>query len=120
MSVSAVFMLLLIYTVGVVWSIFLPRQSWVEGTRLKALGPVLHFVNPGPFQLKEVCISHSRECFSDHVVMKHVIASIVASTASYGSTAVLNFAVQRVGSSPLTEGAFFDNAPIHSFITIRK
>ena len=27
---------------------------------------------------------------------QHVIATLVASTASYGSTAVLNFAVQRV------------------------
>lgn len=107
MSVSTVFMLLLIYTVGVAWSVFLPRQSWVEGTRLEALGPVLHFVNPGPFQLKEVSISYSREYSSDETVMKHVIASIVASTASYGSTAVMNFAVQRVGSSLLTREASF-------------
>lgn len=48
-------MLLLIYTFGVAWSIFFPRRSWVEGTRLQALTPVLEFINPGEFKLKEVC-----------------------------------------------------------------
>lgn len=102
MSVSTVFMLLLIYTVGVAWSTFLPRQSWVEGTRLEALGPVIHFVNPGPFQLKEVGIFLPVKYLFDDAVIKHVIASIVASAASYGSSAVLNFAVQRVGSIHFT------------------
>jgi hypothetical protein len=33
-------------------------------------------------------------------IFKHVVASIIASSASYGSTSVLNFAVQRVSFLP--------------------
>ncbi|PFH49334.1 hypothetical protein AMATHDRAFT_76236 [Amanita thiersii Skay4041] len=79
MTVSTVFLLLLIYSVGTAWATFLPRREWVEGTRFQALGSVLHFFNPGPFSLKE-----------------HVVASLVASTAAGGSSAVMNFAVQRL------------------------
>ncbi|KAH9002451.1 OPT oligopeptide transporter protein-domain-containing protein [Lactarius hatsudake] len=78
-GISTVFLLLLIYLLGKFWSTFFPRHSWVEGTRFEWLGPTLHFINPGQFRLKE-----------------HVIATIVASSASLGSTAVLNFAVQRL------------------------
>jgi len=56
---------------------FLPRRSWVDGTRLHCLGPAFAFLNPGELLLKE-----------------HVVASLLASTAA-GSTAVNNFAVQR-------------------------
>ncbi|KAH9042868.1 oligopeptide transporter [Lactarius hengduanensis] len=78
-GISTVFLLLVIYSMGVFWSTFFPRRSWVKETRFEWLGPTLHFINPGEFRLKE-----------------HVIATIVASSASYGSTAVLNFAVQRL------------------------
>ncbi|KAL4079664.1 OPT oligopeptide transporter protein-domain-containing protein [Scleroderma citrinum] len=78
-SVSTVFLLLLIHSMGLTWSRVLPRRSSVEGTRYVKLGPFLEFINPGEFRIKE-----------------HVIATLVASTASYGSTAVLNFAVQRL------------------------
>ncbi|KAN0128570.1 OPT superfamily oligopeptide transporter [Lactarius tabidus] len=78
-GISAVFLLLVIYSLGVFWSTFFPRRSWVKGTRYEWLGPTLHFINPGEFGLKE-----------------HVTASIVASSASWGSTAVLNFSVQRL------------------------
>ncbi|OBZ73648.1 Oligopeptide transporter 1 [Grifola frondosa] len=54
MLVSTVFLLLLIYSAGLVWSKHFPHASW------------------------------------------HVIASLVASTASNGSSAVSNFAVQRL------------------------
>ncbi|KAH9972971.1 oligopeptide transporter [Lactifluus volemus] len=77
--VSTVFLLLVIYSIGLLWSTFLPNRSSVEGTRYQWLGPTLHIINPGKFKLKE-----------------HVISSIVASSASYGSTSVLNFAVQRL------------------------
>ncbi|KAF8842459.1 OPT superfamily oligopeptide transporter [Paxillus ammoniavirescens] len=77
--VSTVFLLLLIYTVGVAWAKFLPQRSSVEGTSFERLGPIFEFINPGEFRIKE-----------------HVISSLVASTASYGNTAVLNFAVQRL------------------------
>ncbi|KAI8999139.1 oligopeptide transporter [Trametes punicea] len=78
-TVSTVFLLLLIYSVGIAWAKYLPRAEWVEGTRLARLAPALRFINPGEFRIKE-----------------HVIASLVASTASGGSSAVMNFAVQRL------------------------
>ncbi|KAF9269595.1 oligopeptide transporter [Marasmius fiardii PR-910] len=78
-SVSTVFLLLITYTIGEVMANFLPRRSTVEGTRLQFLGPALHVINPGPFQLKE-----------------HVVATLISSTAAYGSAAVQNFAVQRL------------------------
>ncbi|KAI9508126.1 OPT oligopeptide transporter protein-domain-containing protein [Russula earlei] len=78
-SVSPLFLLLVTYTFGVLWSALLPSRSHVEGTRFEWLGPTLHFINPGKFLLKE-----------------HVTATIIASSASWGSTSVLNFAVQRL------------------------
>ena len=53
-SVSTVFLLLIIYMVGIVWAKYLPRASWVEGTRFAGLAPVLQFINPGEFRIKEV------------------------------------------------------------------
>jgi hypothetical protein len=55
-SVSTVFMLLLIYTFGVAWATILPQQSWTERTRFQRFGPLVHFINPGEFRLKEVYI----------------------------------------------------------------
>lgn len=54
MQVSTVFLLLLIYTIGMAWSVLLPRRSLVEGTRFQFLKSLIHFVNPGSFGLKEV------------------------------------------------------------------
>ena len=48
------FLLLLIYIVGVAWSKILPRRESVEGTWYANLGPVLGFINPGEFRIKEV------------------------------------------------------------------
>ncbi|RPD55663.1 oligopeptide transporter [Lentinus tigrinus ALCF2SS1-7] len=79
MSVSTVFLLLLIYSVGIAWAKYLPRKELVEGTRFARLAGVIDFINPGEFRIKE-----------------HVISSLIASTAAYGSTAVMNFAVQRL------------------------
>ncbi|OJT06231.1 Oligopeptide transporter 8 [Trametes pubescens] len=78
-SISTVFLLLLIYSFGVAWAKYLPRREWVENTRFARFGPALHFFNPGEFKIKE-----------------HVVASLVASTAAGGSAAVMNFAVQRL------------------------
>lgn len=58
-SISTVFLLLLIYSFGVAWAKYLPRAEWVEGTRFARLGPTLHFLNPGEFRLKEVRTSLS-------------------------------------------------------------
>ncbi|KAJ8693416.1 hypothetical protein PTI98_008409 [Pleurotus ostreatus] len=79
MGVSTSFLLLLIYTSGNIWARIFPRRSWVEGTRFHSIGSLLHFINPGEFRIKE-----------------HVVASLVASTAAGGSSAVMNFAVQRL------------------------
>jgi hypothetical protein len=54
MSVSAVFLMLLIYTTGNGWAKLFPKLSWVVGTRLESLAPIFNFINPGPFSLKEV------------------------------------------------------------------
>ena len=53
-SVSSVFLLLLIHSVGVVWSKVLPRRESVERTVYAKFGPVLGFINPGEFRIKEV------------------------------------------------------------------
>ena len=58
MTVSTVFLLLIIYTAGNTWAKLFPRSSWVVGTRFEQLAPVFHFINPGPFSLKEVRIFH--------------------------------------------------------------
>ncbi|KAF9010131.1 oligopeptide transporter [Cyathus striatus] len=78
-TVSTVFLLLIIYSFGNGWAMFMPKRSWVTRTRYESFGRILHFINPGPFTIKE-----------------HVIASLVASTAAGGSSAVQNFAVQRL------------------------
>ncbi|KZV61284.1 OPT superfamily oligopeptide transporter [Peniophora sp. CONT] len=78
--VSGVFLMLIIYAFGTAWAALLPRASWVEGTRFARFAPAIHFVNPDTeFKLKE-----------------HVVATIISSTAAYGASAVLNFAVQRL------------------------
>ena len=101
MSVSTVFLLLIIYTLGNAWATCFPKRTLVEGTRFSKLAPLLGFVNPGPFTLKEVrYISYlvvRYKYLSGHP-LQHVVASLIAATASVGNTAVLNFAVQRVCS----------------------
>ena len=54
MTVSTVFLLLIIYTVGTAWAKFLPRRETVRGTRFDSLGSVFHLLNPGDFGIKEV------------------------------------------------------------------
>ncbi len=54
LSVSTVFLLLLIYTVGLAWAKYLPRKEWVEGTRFERLAGAIDFINPGEFRIKEV------------------------------------------------------------------
>ncbi|KAG9100791.1 hypothetical protein FRC06_003729 [Ceratobasidium sp. 370] len=77
-SVSGIFLLLLVYTIGNAWAILLPRPAAFE-SRIPWLVPVFRVINPGPFGLKE-----------------HVVATVIATTAAYGSTAVNIFAVQRL------------------------
>ncbi|KAG9126508.1 hypothetical protein FRC07_003176 [Ceratobasidium sp. 392] len=77
-TVSGIFLLLLVYTIGNAWAILLPRSETFE-SRIPWLVPVIRFINPGPFGLKE-----------------HAVATLIATTAAYGSTAVNIFAVQRL------------------------
>ncbi|GJJ10751.1 hypothetical protein Clacol_004979 [Clathrus columnatus] len=78
--ISPTFVLLLIYTVGKAWERFLPtRASFQNRPRLTWMTPIAHFINPGPFGLKE-----------------HAVATLICTTAANGSTAVGNFAVQRL------------------------
>ncbi|KAF9525053.1 oligopeptide transporter [Crepidotus variabilis] len=79
MTVSSVFLLLLTYTAGNGWYAIFPKETLVQGTRFEKFAPVIRFVNPGPFGLKE-----------------HVVATLVSSTAAYGSSSVMNFAVQKL------------------------
>ena len=55
-AVSAVFLLLLVFSTGLAWSKILPRRESVEGTRFVKLGPFLEFINPGEFGIKEVSL----------------------------------------------------------------
>ena len=54
MSVSTVFLLLLIFTLGNAWAKLLPRRETVQGTRFEFLASFVHFINPGKFNIKEV------------------------------------------------------------------
>ncbi|KAF9519299.1 hypothetical protein BS47DRAFT_1324590 [Hydnum rufescens UP504] len=75
-TVSGIFLLLILYTLGNAWALLLPQRHVFEARGWRRLAKVAHFVNPGTFGLKE-----------------HVAATIIASTASGASSAVNNFAL---------------------------
>ncbi|CAE6344031.1 Oligopeptide transporter 5 Short=AtOPT5 [Rhizoctonia solani AG-1 IB] len=77
-SVSGIFLLLLVYTFGKAWEKLLPKPEYFEN-RAPRLVPIFRVINPGPYGLKE-----------------HVVATLIATTAAYGATAVNIFAVQRL------------------------
>lgn len=95
MPISTVFLLLVIYAAGTAWATLVPSQSRVEGTRFAKLGPFIEFLNPRPFGMKEVRCTHCVRC-TTLTMLQHIVATVIASTAARGSTAVQNFAVQRV------------------------
>ncbi|KZS93887.1 oligopeptide transporter [Sistotremastrum niveocremeum HHB9708] len=77
--ISGVFLLLFTYSFGLIWSL-LPTGVFLEkSSRWGWLGRTMRFINPGPFGLKE-----------------HAVATLIATTASGGSQAVNNFAVQKL------------------------
>ncbi|KAF9519304.1 hypothetical protein BS47DRAFT_1370739 [Hydnum rufescens UP504] len=78
-TVSGIFLMLILYTFGNVWAVLLPQRHIFEARGWVRAAKAAHFVNPGAFGLKE-----------------HVVATIIASTASGGSSAVNNFAVQKL------------------------
>ncbi|KAF8328081.1 OPT oligopeptide transporter protein-domain-containing protein [Cantharellus anzutake] len=78
-TVSGIFLMLIIYTSGNVWANLFPQAHFFEKRGWSRAARVFTFVNPGPFGLKE-----------------HVIATVISSSASGTSTAVQNFAVQKL------------------------
>lgn len=81
-------MILIIYCVGTLWSNVLPRKDLLEkkwGDSIaqsrfkKTLITITHFINPGPFGLKE-----------------HAVAAITASSTSNGVASILVFTTQEI------------------------
>ncbi|KXH47301.1 oligopeptide transporter 8 [Colletotrichum salicis] len=80
-SFASVFLCLMAYVIGVAWSVVLPRRQHVEKylpSQAKWLGPVVHFVNPGHFGLKE-----------------HAVASILSTPSGNGAAIVQVFGAER-------------------------
>ncbi|RBQ89054.1 hypothetical protein VDGD_02919 [Verticillium dahliae] len=70
------------YVIGVTWSVVLPRRHHVEKffpSQAKWLGPVVHFINPGHFGLKE-----------------HAISSILSTSSGNGAAIVQVFGAERL------------------------
>ncbi|GKT87483.1 peptide transporter MTD1 [Colletotrichum tofieldiae] len=70
------------YVIGVTWSVVLPRRHHVERyipSQAKWLGPVVHFINPGHFGLKE-----------------HAVASILSTSSGNGAAIVQVFGAERL------------------------
>jgi hypothetical protein len=61
-KITGVFLLLIIWVFGVAWAKVFPRAEWVEGTRYASFAPVLHFINPGEFRIKEVNLILAPHC----------------------------------------------------------
>ena len=53
-TISPIFLLLVIYVAGNAWASCLPKGTHNARTRLAFLSPFFGFINPGPFTLKEV------------------------------------------------------------------
>lgn len=89
---------------GNLWYRFLPKEEFFVHRGWARTSAVARFINPGPFRLKEVrnpSLSASFIIGTDHDrSFKHVVATIIASTAAGGSSAVNNFAVQKVRFGP--------------------
>lgn len=81
-SFDSVFLCLMAYVLGVTWSVALPRREHIEKfvpSQAKWLGPVVHFINPGHFGLKE-----------------HAISSILSTSAGNGAAIVQVFGAERL------------------------
>ncbi|CRK15141.1 hypothetical protein BN1708_011361, partial [Verticillium longisporum] len=81
-SFASVFLCLMAYVIGVTWSVVLPRRHHVEKflpSQAKWLGPVVHFINPGHFGLKE-----------------HAISSILSTSSGNGAAIVQVFGAERL------------------------
>ncbi|OLN92243.1 Oligopeptide transporter 5 [Colletotrichum chlorophyti] len=90
-SFASVFLCLMAYVIGVAWSVALPRRHHVEEylpSQAKWLGPVVHFINPGHFGLKE-----------------HAVASILSTSSGNGAAIVQVFGAERLFYDRSTDAA---------------
>ncbi|KAK1633296.1 oligopeptide transporter 8 [Colletotrichum phormii] len=90
-SFASVFLCLIAYVIGVAWSVVLPRRQHVEKylpSQAKWLGPVVHFINPGHFGLKE-----------------HAVASILSTSSGNGAAIVQVFGAERLFYNRTTDPA---------------
>ena len=90
-SFASVFLCLMAYIIGVTWSQVLPRREHVEKfipSQSKWLSPIVHFINPGHFGLKE-----------------HAVASILSTSSGNGAAIVQVFAAERLFYNRQTEAA---------------
>ncbi|KAF7557926.1 hypothetical protein G7Z17_g298 [Cylindrodendrum hubeiense] len=90
-SFASVFLCLMAYVIGVAWSRLLPRREHVLKhlpSQAAWLGPVVHFINPGHFGLKE-----------------HAVASILSTSSANGAAIVQVFGVERLFYGRTTEAA---------------
>lgn len=81
-SFASVFLCLMAYVIGLTWSVVLPRREHVEKylpSQAAWLGPVVHFINPGHFGLKE-----------------HAVASILSTSSGNGAAIVQVFGAERL------------------------
>lgn len=81
-SFASVFLCLMAYAIGLAWSKVLPRrehiQKYLPG-QAAWLGPIVHFINPGHFGLKE-----------------HAVSSILSTSSGNGAAIVQVFGAERL------------------------
>ncbi|KAK7225211.1 hypothetical protein V2G26_013214 [Clonostachys chloroleuca] len=90
-SFASVFLCLMAYVIGLAWSKLLPRREHVHKflpSQAAWLGPVVHFINPGHFGLKE-----------------HAVASILSTSSGNGAAIVQVFGAERLFYNRQTEAA---------------
>ena len=90
-SFASVFLCLMAYVLGLTWSQVLPRREHVQKylpAHASWLGPVVHFINPGHFGLKE-----------------HAVASILSTSSGNGAAIVQVFGAERLFYGRNTEAA---------------
>lgn len=81
-SFASVFLCLMAYVIGVAWSKALPRREHVQKYlpgQAAWLAPIIHFINPGHFGLKE-----------------HAVSSILSTSSGNGAAIVQVFGAERL------------------------
>lgn len=81
-SFASVFLCLMAYVIGVTWSQVLPRREHIEKllpNQASWLAPIVHFINPGHFGLKE-----------------HAVSSILSTSSGNGAAIVQVFGAERL------------------------